>query len=413
MSNQIDLDFSNPNVAGYLNMRLFHEIDRGWQEFNVSSNSDTSIWPNVCVPVAAVIEHYRDMDIDIECSWDKENSYLSSTQTHKPWLVSEHLDFTKKKCKNPLSTVWKYVNSDEVQILVNSIRDEMTRRDILSNGVLQGIEWCLNEIMDNVLQHSQAECGYLMATYTPNSKWFSVCIFDNGIGVLNSLQGTEYHPRTSLDAITFAIKEGVTRDNSIGQGNGMWGLTKIVLQNGGRCHVASGGASLSYIGEETQSFEKDSGVFYSNMKLGTTLVDFQLDCSSEIDIAGVLNGHSPAMLWLEDLESPTGESIVFRIADESEGTGTRRAGLSSRNKLLNIMRESGKHIVIDFSNISIMSSSFADELIGKLLEYTGFTRFNDFFELANVSDLNQRIIDRSVQQRMAQLYYDENIPEED
>jgi hypothetical protein len=78
--------------------------------------------------------------------------------------------------------------------------------------------------MDNVLQHSNQPFGYVMGQIHQTSKHIAFCIFDPGIGIFNTLKGSVHAPRSHLDAITLAIKEGVTRDKAVGQGNGMWGF---------------------------------------------------------------------------------------------------------------------------------------------------------------------------------------------
>lgn len=62
-------------------------------------------------------------------------------------------------------------------------------------------------------------------------------------------------------------------------------------------------------------------------------------------------------------------------------------------------------IIIDFDGISVISSSFADEFIGKLVEELGFSRFNNIIKIVNVTTNVEHIINRSVSQRMAQMLY--------
>ena len=72
--------------------------------------------------------------------------------------------------------------------------------------------------------------------------------------------------------------------------------------------------------------------------------------------------------------------------------------------------DSPAKINIDFSGISIISSSFADEFIGKMLEELGFFRFTKVVSLSGVSPSIEVIINRSVSQRMAAIYpLDSNI----
>ena len=368
-------------------------------------------WPNICAPVAGVIDHYRRKGLDIECSWVDDGSFLAHTNTHSPLIVRDYFDTSR--LARPFGIVWKYNDSDEVKALVDAVIREVLTKEIIEKGVSQGVEWCLNETMDNVLQHSQATYGYFMGTFTSSDKRLSICVFDNGVGIYNSLKNSKHLPASPLDAITLALKEGVTRDESVGQGNGMWGLSEIVQNNDGQYVVASSGASYSIINGRNQTNEQRSGVFYANEQRGAVLVDFQLNCSKQIDIVKALHGHSPTQLWLEDLETPEGDDYVIRIAERSEGTGTRKAGARIRNLAMNVLKEGNKRIVLDFSGINLVSSSYADELIGKLVAEIGFSIFNTFFLISGLSDLNRRVVDRSVQQRMAQIYYDTIVPEGD
>ena len=59
-----------------------------------------------------------------------------------------------------------------------------------------------------------------------------------------------------------------------------------------------------------------------------------------------------------------------------------------------------RKIIIDFSDITLVSSSFADEVIGKLLVEIGMIEFMGRFELRNMSSMVRQIIERAIQQRM-------------
>jgi anti-anti-sigma regulatory factor len=60
-----------------------------------------------------------------------------------------------------------------------------------------------------------------------------------------------------------------------------------------------------------------------------------------------------------------------------------------------------KKISIDMNEVAIMSSSFADELFGKLVKEIGFMRFNQNFTITNVSSTNSNLIERAISQRMS------------
>lgn len=99
---------------------------------------------------------------------------------------------------------------------------------------------------------------------------------------------------------------------------------------------------------------------------------------------------------------------MFELKKETTGFGTRIAGERVRNKVLNYLKriDTPNKINLDFSEVSMISSSFADEFIGKLLVELGFFRFTKTIFLTNVSKSIESIINRSVSQRMAQLFSD-------
>jgi hypothetical protein len=57
-------------------------------------------------------------------------------------------------------------------------------------------------------------------------------------------------------------------------------------------------------------------------------------------------------------------TLVFR--EYGENLGTRQLGAVVRERLLPLLQESGR-VCLDFTGVNVVSNSFADESIGKLL----------------------------------------------
>ena len=57
---------------------------------------------------------------------------------------------------------------------------------------------------------------------------------------------------------------------------------------------------------------------------------------------------------------------TFKIATINENLGTRQLGEKVRLQLLNLVKETDR-VVLDFSGVSVVSNSFADECLAKLL----------------------------------------------
>ena|SRR5215475_610094 len=85
----------------------------------------------------------------------------------------------------------------------------------------------------------------------------------------------------------------------------------------------------------------------------------------------------------------------------AHGTGTRRSGERVRNFVLNVFSEGAPKVILDFLGIGMISSSFADELIGKLVAHFGFSSFCQKILIKNLNPTIQKLIDHSVKQRMS------------
>ena len=404
---EIEPNLSRVTAVKSLNDSILAGRNKGFEDFKIIlSNQPT--YPNICAPIAGVVNFYKNHG----CTFEYENkssfyNYVQHTSLTKPLEAEKNIDTVEMKY--PLDKVWMYSTSQGVNALVSAFIKTVREADELGEGVIQGLEWCINESMDNVLQHSEAKCGFVMGQLQREAHRLSFCVFDTGVGIYNSLKNSKYKPAKAIDAITIALQEKITRDTNIGQGNGMWGLSEIVSANDGRLRISSGGAVFDRQGTETQM--KPEGDFHLGRENGTTLVDFQLDYSKKIDIAKALDGYEPTDLWLENLEDDSG-NYVIEIAKEGSGTGTRQSAAKIRNMVVNTIKSTHKKVTLDFSGVNIISSSFSDELIGKLVVELGFMFFGQTITLKNITDVNRAIVNRSVGQRMAQKYFDEPIPEE-
>lgn len=386
---EIDQMNSPENVFDFI--KAFHRgRQHGLDKFILNFSKVDRVFPNACTPIAGIIQLFSHQGITF--TFKDVPEYLKRMHIQHPLSVQEHEIELKR---SSLNTVWVFHNSEDLNKLVDAFVDEIATTVECKKGVLEGLSWCLNEVADNVIQHSKIDSGYIMGQIHRTSKHIAFCVFDGGQGIYNSLKDTVHAPRNPVDAITKAIKERVTRDTTIGQGNGMWGLHQIVRSNSGRLVITSCTASYMMLGNEIKTFTNLPPICK-----GSVTIDFQIDFEKEISIAAALGGYEPVNLRIENLEDKQG-NLLYKLTEKSSGTGTRQSGERIRNEIINLHNESGKIIEIDFDGISVVSSSFADELLGKLIIRYGFFNFNQVFRLKNMNQIVQSIVHRSVSQRMA------------
>ncbi|MDR4988570.1 MAG: hypothetical protein RG741_07015 [Bacteroidales bacterium] len=217
---------------------------------------------------------------------------------------------------------------------------------MVEEGILQACEWGLNEIMDNVIQHSNENTGFIMGQVLKDSQILKICIFDYGQGIYQSLRDSTYKPRNASDAISLAIQEGVTRDKKIGQGNGMWGLYNIINLNDGVLQIISGKGGLNFV-NQTKSTESYQDIIMLSPTNQSTAINFDLKLNCAISMKEALGGYEPLDLFIENLEDEF-DRIIYKIVEQSSGTGTRQSGLRIRNEIVNIYKSAKKPVILDF-----------------------------------------------------------------
>jgi hypothetical protein len=128
----------------------------------------------------------------------------------------------------------------------------------------------------------------------------------------------------------------------------------------------------------------------------TNRIIFEGDLGSEIRSAIACIYQLSQKLGYQDL----GEKLIFEVAKEVEGFGSREFGRRARAKIDNILVDKGAVIEFDFSDVPLVSSSFADEVFGKLFVDLGAMDFMRRCTFKAVDPTVRRLIDRAISQRM-------------
>jgi len=201
-----------------------------------------------------------------------------------------------------------------------------------------------------------------------------------------------------LTALQQCVKKGVTRDTAYGQGNGLFGSYRVAELSGGTFSINSGFAHLNARdGQPLESYE-DNIVFP-----GTTVL-CRINYSRPPVLAQAL--HLDAYEFHSPLENNYLQDCGFlrvRLADEASSVGSRHAGLEIRNMGTNMMARYAAHgIVFECSGLGVMSSSFADELFGKLAVSLGVDDYKKKIRISGISSLNSNIVNMAVCERLAE-----------
>lgn len=332
--------------------------DKHIKEITLSFENDFRIFPNMMAPLAATLCFLE--DVKVKARIESDHPTIHQCRVFEPVRA-----LPGERRKDPSNIVWEYRSAEELEFLVELIISRLYRNVESQRNVLLALEYCLSEIMDNVQRHSGERCGFMMYSLQDENRRIAISVADQGKGIKSSFQGTRYRPISPSDAISLAMKKGITSSPE-GAGNGLWTTTELITANSGRLTITSGGGAIFY-NKNTRRCESLDGLDTIDPDWPGTHLDFQLDFDSAIDFASLwAELPAPINFRCERLED-SDDRVVIKIADQSFGTSTRKSGSEMRRLTSNLLRAQDQDVVLDFSGITMISSSFADEAIGKVL----------------------------------------------
>lgn len=301
--------------------------------------------------------------------------------------------------------VRRFRNEAEQSDVVNEAIEVTMRQMGLERRYLSGLEWSLNEISDNVLNHADASAGGLAQVVTfRDTKRIQFVVADSGRGVYASMR--EGHPelRSETEAVGEALKQGVTRSADVGQGNGLAGALRIATGSGGAFSLASGGADVRLI-PDGKAFDQRTRDRVGARRLIGTAVFVEIRTDGPLDLDSALDfGNSKGVVW-DYIDAALDESndMHLLVHDEAIGFGSRRAGRALRTKISNVLRGAPEaRIVLNWEGVPLVSSSFADELLGRLFVELGPTQFTARVRSVNMAPVVHGLVDRAIMQRVSQ-----------
>ncbi len=288
--------------------------------------------------------------------------------------------------------VRRYATSDEQYDSVDQLLEFLTRHISIERETLIALEWALHEIMDNVLSHAKSSVGgFVQATHYDHALEFIVA--DAGIGIPQSL-----NMRDHAAALERAVSEGGTRDARSNQGNGLYGTLQLALVSGGQFEIHSANGMLYLDGNSGAQRSREV-----RSPLNGTSVRCRIDIREPNLLQAALRfrgrRHDPQHDYTERTFGTDGGEMVYAIRERAiRDLGSRTGGARVRRQIENLLSDQD-HVVIDFQDVDVVSSSFADEVFGRLFVDLGPRSFMSRIVLHNVNATIDGLIDRAIVQR--------------
>ena len=165
-------------------------------------------------------------------------------------------------------------------------------------GVLQALSYCFYEILDNVLTHSQKQCGTVVLKYESDKSKIQIMVVDDGIGIHRSLTENEkFKGISEEEALAKCMLDEVT--DGKGMGYGLYSIACLIRHAGIVLKLHSGNHVL--LSDGTSSRVEVTSFWQG------TVIYFELQTDKEIDANEILENRTDAASEFNDLFLDTEE----------------------------------------------------------------------------------------------------------
>src|SRR5690554_2244390 len=232
------------------------------------------IYPDYVLILVCAIKYLENIGFNIHGTIKiKKDSNLTKYLASMDFFENLKVEFPFKIQpinENNSVKIQRYTSENQIEVL-HSILKVLKEHSALNENVYTSLDYCLNEILDNVLNHSEKGEGWVVAQYFENLNSIRLIEADYGIGSHKSLN--QKHQFSQEKAMLKCIEEGIS--NGKGQGHGLYATTTFVKLTRGFLSIASGHKKLNVT--EINTIVKDIP------KWNGTYVYFRINTNVDVD----------------------------------------------------------------------------------------------------------------------------------
>lgn len=383
-------------------LAVIHRLsNQGYNDIMLDFKQLTGGFARDLVPLAAVCRTklHNGVDVLLELPVDSKLARLFNNSNWS-YLIDPRTHQESQFCPENHLPALTYSDSDGHSRQVDQIMELLLRQLKLGRDQLAALEWAVNEITDNVLNHAQSPIGGIVQTSVDKKRnllEFVVC--DTGVSIPKTLQEGHAHITSDTEALDRAIREGVTRNTVTNMGNGLFGAYRIAQLSKGFFSIYSRHATLEYSEKNGLQVRRDiipypGTVVNSAIRLNNPeLLREALQFKGEVYV--------PSYSYVDRIVDQN--EILLNLKTESSSFGSRVAGQGIKNKIANLMASGCQRIVLDLSDVPLISSSYADEVFGKVFSELGPLTYMSKIQITGTNRVVSQLIERAIAQRMALL----------
>lgn len=149
-------------------------------------------------------------------------------------------------------------DTDSINDVYSDVIKVLTSHFDIEVSVLQAINYCFYEVLDNVLIHSGRPIGTVLTHYNQDENVLKILVADDGVGIRASLaENAKYETISEADALQACLNDSVT--DGKGMGFGLFATSRLMKTIGINFIIHSGHHKL--ISDNSQISVKSNGLW--------------------------------------------------------------------------------------------------------------------------------------------------------
>ncbi|MSQ28953.1 MAG: hypothetical protein EXR68_00465 [Dehalococcoidia bacterium] len=367
---EVSGSLDDPLAAARLAEALQAAVEAGHTAVELSVAVTGRRLPAVTAALASVCGYYRSQGIRIVLGGAPEVAGLAQQSFVAPPRATLQ---SLGEARDLFGRVWEF-DREGADLLVEAFAGKAQERLTFAPGVFGATFWLLAELVENALERSDTSGGFIEAQANVSAQHLDLCVADYGRG----------------------LPAPPSFDGAVDRDGGLAGLTRLTALVNARARVVSGGTSFVI---ERGSRTIGEGITALPPGLGFA-VDVQLGTGVPIELAEVVGAAARATT-----ESPAAPvAITFRVAEHARGTATRFAAAEVRMAFESVLAAHGaaahSTVALDFARCVVVSSAFADELVGPIVDRLGGEVFASRLRLIGMNEAVGAVVRHAVRLRM-------------
>jgi len=220
----------------------------------INLNTFNQLYPDYLLLISCFIDNISSKGVNVTTKFldfkhDSNRTKYASRINFFKSIGFEYEENFNRRYSNGRFTEMSFFDKNNAIVIFNSIMSVLIRNSVNEN-LLIGLDFCIWEIIDNTINHSESSFsyngnGFVCAQFYPYRHEIRLIIADSGIGIHKSLTthpNTKYPNLSEEEAVRNSIQRGIT--NSEGMGFGLWATAELIKKNNGRLIIHSGNYQL-------------------------------------------------------------------------------------------------------------------------------------------------------------------------